>query len=212
MNKMKQTSVYAALQLVMSAVGFRSSDRPIDGQAWTQEDQADWQSLAVSKLNVPPHIAHEVPNSVDVLRSFRSVIEDWDVLVDNAEEHAMSFEDESFIPSVDEEEPMAADDVSGDGDEGDADDDTEALKEAASHGVDMSDDLPLDEEPETTVVTFPEETSEPMAEVVPPTAEVVEMVEAVEAVEAVEEAPVVEEPVEEPVAEVVAEPSGEIEE
>ncbi len=86
---MKQTAIYAALQFIMAQTGYRDKQLPVDGAVWAQSDQAAWQVLATDKLNVPPHIAHEVPTSLEVLSTYKSVIPEWLDLVAAAKDHAV---------------------------------------------------------------------------------------------------------------------------
>lgn len=111
---MKQTAIYAALQFIMAQTGYRDTQLPIDGDAWAQSDQAAWQVLATDKLNVPPHIAHEVPTSLEVLSTYKSVIPEWLDLVKAAGEHAAMIEGETYEPPAGSTDEDADDEGEGD--------------------------------------------------------------------------------------------------
>ena len=154
---MKQTAIYAALQFIMAQTGYRDTQLPIDGDAWAQSDQAAWQVLATDKLNVPPHIAHEVPTSLEVLSTYKSIIPEWLDLVKAAEEHAALIEGETYEPPA-----GSTDEDADDEDEGDLDGD---LGQDADAPVDDPQDPVAGEQTAEAPATV-EGTPAPVAEVV----------------------------------------------
>lgn len=152
---MKQTAIYAALQFILAQTGYRDKQLPVDGAVWAQSDQALWQVLATDKLNVPPHIAHEVPTSLEVLSNYKSVIPEWLDLVKAAEEHAALIEGETYEPP--------ADAVVDDGDE-DTDEGSEGEPDSGAPVDDPQDPVVGEQTAEAPAVV--EETPAPVAEVV----------------------------------------------
>jgi hypothetical protein len=149
---MKQTAIYAALQFIMAQTGYRDTQLPIDGDAWAQSDQAAWQVLATDKLNVPPHIAHEAPTSLEVLSTYKSVIPEWLDLVKAAGEHAALIEGETYEPPA-----GSTDEEADDEDEGDLDGD---LGQDADAPADDPQE-PVADEPTVEAPAAVEETAAP---------------------------------------------------
>lgn len=168
-TKFTQIAIYAAIQHMMTATGFRE-DIPAIGQNWDLEDQRRWEAFAQLRLNVPVSLAYDVPTSPEIFEQYVvHGIDNWSEVKDASFTHASTIDGGTYVASAAPVEGA----------------NEEQVEEVSEPVVEAS----VEPSPET--VEIPDAADVPVVEGLPPDEETTPVAEETVAETVAEEAPVV---------------------